>query len=168
MSEEEKKEEVKEGFSEGLESLLNKIKTQEDSMQEVRDEFRAHGEYLKELFDYIRSFKDKVEVEQKRLRELERLKCKLLGVPYYPESEVEEEESEKRESKDKGLVYFKISIPRDLLDAVMHGADAEVYESLENDILAMQHLLEVGYGEFFFEGEENIEIEKIYLNPERS
>jgi len=59
------------------------------------------------------------------------------------------------------IVYFKVGIPRDLLDAIIQGADANVYEHLENDTLAMQYLLKVGHQDFVFDGEENIEIEKI-------
>lgn len=70
--------------------------------------------------------------------------------------------SKNNQERAYALVYFKVGIPRNLLDAVMQGADAEVYESLENDTLAMQHLLEFGHGDFFFEGEENIEIEKLF------
>jgi len=165
MSEEEKKE-VEERFSEELESLLNRIKDHEDSIQEVRDEFRDHVEYFKELTNYIKSLKDKIEFEKRKFRELEKLKYTILGVSYHPESEVEEE-PERRKSRDHDLVYFKVGIPRNLLDAIIQGADAEVYESLKNDALAMQHLLEVGHGEFFFEGEENIEIEKLFEAEKR-
>lgn len=86
--------EGEERFSEVLESLIKRIRIHEDGIQDVRDEFRVHTEYFKELTNYIKALKDKIELEKRMLLDLERLKCKILGVSYDPESEVEKEKLE--------------------------------------------------------------------------